>query len=155
MDGYRSSCHGASRTRSYGSGQTEPPHFNHGLAASYMSGGSLTLNSANAKLFPKHILGPSENVNICRYPWISFALPKLSISSHRSGSNSLELGPQNSSARFRYGIGDVMTVPLRTKRLVISSPAAVVIGVLNGMMSSSAAYEYLFGRWVSRSQEGG
>jgi hypothetical protein len=37
-------------------------------------------------------------------------------------------------------MGDVITVPLRTKRLVISSPAAVVIGVLNGMISSSAAY---------------
>ena len=30
--------------------------------------GKFTLNSVNAKLLPKHILGPSENVNMCLCP---------------------------------------------------------------------------------------
>lgn len=99
-----------------------------------------TLSSVSAKVFPRHVRGPSENDSICRWPWISRAFAMLSPpSSQRSGSNSLAVAPQNTSAQFMYRMGDETTVPLRMTRLRVCAPDAVVMGVEKGMMSSSVA----------------
>lgn len=98
-----------------------------------------TLNSASAKLLPKQILGPSENVRRFLCPEISLDLVS-EVSSHLSGSNSFAFGPQNTSERFMARIGEETTVPLATVRLYTVSPVLVVIGDVNGITSSSAAY---------------
>jgi len=69
---------------------------------------------------------------------MSLAPEHPSGSSHRSGSNSLALGPQNVSERFMYLRGEVTMVPLLMTSLDTCSPVAVVTGKLKGMMSSSA-----------------
>lgn len=98
-----------------------------------------TLNSVSAKLLPKQILGPSENVRRFLCPEISLDLVS-DISSHRSGSKSFAFGPQNTSERFMARMGDETIVPFATVRLCTISPVLVVIGDVNGITSSSAAY---------------
>ena len=101
-------------------------------------GNKRTANSANANTLPKHILGPSENVSKCLWPWISFGTC-VSSSSHRSGTNDFALGPQNFSLRLVKAKGECKMVPLGITRELKIWPDAVSIGSLNGIMSSSAA----------------
>src|SRR6266478_6273290 len=60
--------------------------------------------------------------------------------SHRSGTNCFASGPQSSSDRLKNGNGMDTLVPLGIVIESTVSPEAVFVGVLNGMMSSSAAY---------------
>ena len=97
-----------------------------------------TLNSARANPLPRHILGPSENVSKCLWPWISFGTSGFS-SSHRSGANDFALGPQNFSLRLVKTIGECTMVPLGIKRESKICPDAVSTGALSGITSSSTA----------------
>lgn len=100
----------------------------------------LTLNSASAKLLPRHILGPSEKVRRWRCPEISLAGTSKSTS-HRSGSNSFALDPQNASDKLIARIGEATIVPFLITILVTVFPVLVTTGELRGMTSSSVAYK--------------
>ena len=97
-----------------------------------------TLNSARANPLPKHILGPSENVSKCLWPWMSPGIFGFS-SSHRSGTNDFALRPQNFSLRLVKTIGECNIVPLGITREFKVCPVAVSIGALSGITSSSTA----------------
>lgn len=101
-----------------------------------------TLNSATAKPFPKHILGPSANVNKCLCPCISLAcrgMPSSRI--HRDGWNCFASGPHNALERLMDAMGAVTTVPRGIERRVTGfGENGMRIGLLRGITSSSVAY---------------
>lgn len=75
-----------------------------------------TLNSAKANALPKQLLGPSENVSKCLYPWISFHLPPSPSPpppppNHLSGLNTPPSSPHITFDRLIHLIGDVTNVP--------------------------------------------
>jgi hypothetical protein len=96
-----------------------------------------------ANPFPIHVLGPSENVNRCRYPDISChlpsSLPSSPPSSHLCGLNTLLSSPQNADDRLMHTMGIVTTVPFGMLTLLIEEPDEVRRGFESGRTSSSAA----------------
>ena len=98
------------------------------------------MNSANAKPFPRHVLGPSLKVRICLYDFISFALMSASGSNHLSGLYTSASGPQNDSILLIAAIGAEVDVPLAIKTVSVVWPEAVMMGLLRGTISSCFAY---------------